>query len=294
MLGRTLMQPAPPITFGLKAAGWFGSVNRSGKAVARTFDEAGLLQFGGASGTLAALGSNGPAVADALARELNLKNPVAPWHAHRDPLAALITACGVYAGVLGKMARDVTLLMQDEVGEAAEPGGGSSTMPHKRNPASCAAALAAATRVPGLVAAYLAGMTQEHERGVGGLHAEAPTVVAVIQATGASLAAMRDAIERLTVDPQRMRANIAATNGVVFAERAMTLLAPRLGREKASQIIAAAIDAARRESRSFDAVLASNAEVRNAIDPADLSTLATPEHYLGAADHFRRHLIGGA
>ena len=118
-----------------------------------------------------------------LARELGLADPGAPWHAQRDRLAALMAACGVYTGALGKIARDVSLLMQDEVAEAAEPptGGGSSTMPHKRNPAGCAMALAAATRVPGLVAAFLSGMVQEHERGVGGWHAEAPTVAAVVQ-----------------------------------------------------------------------------------------------------------------
>jgi 3-carboxy-cis,cis-muconate cycloisomerase len=291
MLARTLLQSAPPTTFGLKAAGWFGSTSRAGAHMARALEDACVLQFGGASGTLAAIGSNGVAVAAALAQELGLKNPGAPWHAHRDRLASFVAACGVYTGTLAKIARDIALLMQDEVAEAAERGGSSSTMPHKRNPAGCAVALAAAARVPGLVATFLSTMPQEHERGVGGWHAEASTVAAVVQATASAALAIAGVLEGLTVDAERMRANIAATNGVVFAERAMTLLASALGRDKASALIASALDAARRERRGFVDVLAANADV-NAALPADvLATLADPTAYLGAAEQFRRHLM---
>lgn len=292
MLARTLLQPAPPVTFGLKAAGWFGAVTRGGSRMMSAFTDACVLQFGGASGTLASLGTHGLTVAAELARELGLPEPDAPWHAQRDRLASLVAACGVYTGSLGKIARDVSLLMQDEVGEAAEPGGGSSAMPHKRNPAGCAMALAAATRVPGLVSAFLSGMTQEHERGVGGWHAEAPVVAAVVQATGSALTAVADVIDGLSVDPARMRANLAATQGLVFAERAMTLLAPALGREAASRLVSEAMDGARRSGRNFTEVLAENADVRKAIAPADLAGLGDPEAYLGAAERFRRRLIG--
>jgi 3-carboxy-cis,cis-muconate cycloisomerase len=293
MLARTLLQAAPPTTFGLKAAGWFGAVSRSGAQMAAALEDACVLQFGGASGTLAALGSSGIAVATELARELGLKNPGAPWHAHRDRLASFVAACGVYTGSVAKIARDVALLMQDEVGEAAERGGRSSTMPHKRNPAGCAVALAAAARVPGLVATFLSVLPQEHERGVGGWHAEASTLSAVVQATASATSAIGGVLEGLTVDPDRMRANIAATNGVVFAERAMTLLGPALGRDKASKMIAAAVDAARRERRSFADVLAANADVTAVVDAGVVSALADPDAYLGVAEQFRRHLIGG-
>ena len=292
MLGRTLLQPAPPITFGLKSAGWFAASSRAGAQLASAFDEACVLQFGGASGTLAALGARGLIVAAELARELRLPDPGAPWHAHRDRLASLVAACGIYTGTLGKIARDVALLMQHEVSEAAEPGGRSSTMPHKRNPAGCAVALAAATRVPALVAAFLAGMPQEHERGVGGWHAEAATVSAAVQATGAALASMADVIEGLSVDPERMRANIAATRGLVFAERAMMLLAPKVGRESAHRIIAGAIDAARGGGRSFVDALAEDPQAVEALEPADLSSLASPDAYLGVAEQLRRRLLG--
>ena len=292
MLGRTLLQPAPPITFGLKAAGWFAAVSRTGAQMIAAGHGACVLQFGGATGTLAALGPHGLAVAAELARELELKDPGAPWHAHRDRLASLVTACGVYCGTLAKIARDVTLLMQYEVAEAAEPGGGSSTMPHKQNPVACGIALAAATRVPGLVAAFLAAMPNEHERGVGAWAAEAPTLVAVVQATGAAVASVRDAIGALGVDPDRMRANLVATGGVVFAERAMMLLAPALGREAARCIIADALATARRDGQPFAAALAANADVAAALTPGELSSMESPEAYLGAADELRRRLLG--
>ncbi len=292
MLARTLLQPAPPITFGLKAAGWLAAASRGHARLRGAFRAACVVQFGGASGTLAALGATGPDVASGLAAELKLPLPDAPWHAHRDRLAALVAACGVYAGTLGKIGRDVSLLMQHEVGEASEPGGGSSSMPHKRNPAGCAIVLAAANRLPGLVSAFLSGMVQEHERGLGGWHAESATIVAAVQATGSAIAALADAIEGLTVDPERMKANIDRTLGAVFAERALVLLAPALGRERAARIISAALADAVRRTMTFPEALAANADARSVVDAAALSALAEPDAYLGSAEYFRRRLVG--
>ena len=292
MLGRTLLQPALPITFGLKAAGWLAASSRGHTRLKAAFDEACVVQFGGASGTLAALGASAPEVATALAAELKLPLPEAPWHAHRDRLAALVAACGVYAGTLGKIARDISLLMQHEVGEASEPGGGSSSMPHKRNPAGCAIVLAAANRVPGLVSAFLAGMVQEHERGVGGWHAESATIVAVVSGTGSAVMALADAAEALRIDPERMQANIDATRGAVFAERAMVLLAPAAGRQRAARMIAAALAEAALGHRTFPEALAANAEARGVVDATLLSGLAAADAYLGSAEHFRRRLVG--
>ncbi len=151
MIGRTLLQPAPPVTFGLKAAEWLGSVRRGRHRLQNGFRAAAVLQFGGASGTLASLGDRGMAVTDALGTELGLAAPLAPWHTQRDRMATLICACGVLTGSLGKMARDISLLMQNEIGEASEPAGegrgGSSTMPNKRNPTACSLTLTAAHRV---------------------------------------------------------------------------------------------------------------------------------------------------
>ena len=217
MLARTLLQPAAPTTFGVKAAGWFAGLARAHRRLTRAFEDARVVQFGGPAGTLAAFGTDGSRIAEALAADLGLRWPGAPWHTERDRLAGVVTACGIYTAALGKMARDLSLLMQWEVGEAAEPGGGSSSMKHKRNPAAAALILAAVTRVSALTSAFMAGMVQEHERGLGGWHAEALTIAEVVQSTGSALAAAADAVEQLEVDPDRMRRNLEATRGTVFA-----------------------------------------------------------------------------
>jgi 3-carboxy-cis,cis-muconate cycloisomerase len=277
MLGRTLLQPAPPITFGLKAAGWLGAIRRGWSRVASRFDESAYLQFGGASGTLAALGGQGLAVSETLAEELDLKCPDAPWHGYRDRLAALMAALSIYTASLAKMARDIALLMQYEVGEAAEPGGdgrgGSSTMPHKRNPTACLLAIAAAKRTPGLLADFLAGMVQEHERAVGGCQAEWATVHALVQSAGVALESMTEVAEGLTVDAGRMRRNIDATQGAVFAEKAMMLLAREMGRDAAHRAV--------------------EESIRQTGLPPALPGLREPEDYLGSAEAFRLRLLEG-
>jgi 3-carboxy-cis,cis-muconate cycloisomerase len=295
MLGRTLLQAAPPVTFGLKAAGWLGSICRGRRRLESALSSAAILQFGGASGTLAALGDSGVSVVEALATELELKSAAAPWHTQRDQLATLICACGVLTGSLGKMARDIALLMQNEVGEASEPAsdgrGGSSTMPNKRNPTACSLTLAAAYRVPGLVASFLSAMVQEHERAVGGWQAEWPVVAAVIQSTGVAIAAMAETADGLAVNTVRMRVNIASTNGVIFAERAMMLLGPKIGRDVAHKILEAAARRSVEQGRNLAAVLADTPEVTAHLDPVELKQLEVPEQYLGSAESFRKALV---
>ncbi|MEO8482960.1 MAG: adenylosuccinate lyase family protein [Acidobacteriota bacterium] len=292
MLGRTLLQAAPPITFGLKVAGWASSVHHTGVALHRAFDQALVLQFGGATGTLAALGADAEATERALATELGLASALGPWHTRRDRLTALVSQLGLYTVSLGKMAHDVALLMQTEVGEVSERGGGSSTMPHKRNPSSSAIVLAAVARLPGLVSSFMTGAVQAHERGVGGWHAEAPTIAAAVEATGSALAAAVDAVEGLTVDPERMRANIAATKGVVFAERLMFLLAPKSGRESATALVTEAIATCQAGERTLSQVAAAMPEIAAQISTADLELLEDPRTYLGLAEPFRRRLLG--
>jgi 3-carboxy-cis,cis-muconate cycloisomerase len=295
MLGRTLMQPAPPTTFGLKAAGWLNAIRRSHQRLNNAFAATLIVQFGGASGTLASLGEQGLAVGRALADELGLGLPDAPWHTHRDRLAELICACGILTGSLGKMARDISLLMQGEVGEAAEPSepgrGGSSTMPHKRNPTGCSLALAAAVRVPGLVAGFLSAMVQEHERALGGWQSEWPTVSGIIQTCGLAAASMAEVAEGLTVDPARMRTNLEATKGVIFAERAMMLLGNKLGRDVAHKLLEGATRKSIAEGRSLAGVLADMPEVTQHLDSATVRELDVPEQYLGMADEFRTRLL---
>jgi 3-carboxy-cis,cis-muconate cycloisomerase len=272
MLTRTLLQPAPPTTFGYKAASWQASVERSWESLTHAFDEAIQLQFGGASGTLASYGIDGLALSETLAKELELPLPAAPWHSHRDRLAALVAACGVFTGTLAKIARDISLLMQPEIGELSEFGGGSSAMPNKRNPAGSTLVLAAAVRVPGLVASFLSGMVQENERAAGGWQAEWPTVSDVVQSTGSALATMRRVAISLNVDTARMRDNIDATGESVFAERAAMLLARSMGRTKAQDKVAEMLKAGALREVTPD--------------------IAEPEAYLGSAEQFRRRLLG--
>ena len=294
MLGRTLLQPSPPITFGLKAAGWYAGVRRGWANVEAARREAVVLQFGGASGTLAALGDKGLDVADALARELGLRCPAAPWHAYGDRVAALVAACAVFGGVLGKIARDVTLLMQAEVSEAREPGGASSTMPHKRNPAGCAVALAAAGRLPGLAAMILSGIVQEHERSVGAWHAEWPVVADALQATGAAAAAMRDVASELVVDPGRMRANLEATGGAVLAERIVMHLGRTIGRDAAQALVTDVVARARERGAPFGDVLVTTPDIAGMISADELRALLDPAGDLGAAETFRIRLLQSA
>ena len=295
MLGRTLLQAAPPITFGLKAGGWLGAVRRGRKRLRSSFEEALVVQFGGASGTLAALGDQGLEVAKALAGELGLRLPEAPWHGQRDRLAALVSACAILTGSLGKMARDIGLLMQTEVAEVREPGGegrgGSSAMPHKHNPVGCIVTLAAVNRVPGLVASFLSGMVQEHERAAGGWQAEWPTVADVVKSTGLATTSMADVAAGLSVDPVRMRSNIEATQGVVFAEKAMMLLAAKLGREPAQKILEKAAHGSIASGRRLSEVLAEIPEVARHLDRETLRKLDVPEDYLGATQAFIRGLL---
>ncbi len=286
MLGRTMLQPAPPVTFGLKAAGWFAAVRRNWTRLDLAFREGAILQFGGASGTLAALGGKGIDVARLLGEALGLALPVAPWHAHRDRLAAVVTNCGIYTGTLGKIARDASLLMQWEVGEAEEPGGGSSTMPHKRNPALFTIALACANRVPGLVASFLAGMVQEHERSAGGLQAEWPTVAGVVQSTGAAVSCVADAMEGLTVHPDRMRHNIRDTRGLIFSERLMMMTGARVLLSEASGIALA-------HGISLAEAVLQMPELAGLLTPEQIAGLDVPEEYLGAAELFRKQLLKG-
>ena len=288
MLGRTLLQPAMPITFGLKVAGWTSAITHSWHRLRDAWSRTLVIQFGGAAGTLAALDGHGLRVLAETARELDL-HAVPPWHTNRDRLGALVTACGLHVAALGKAARDITLLMQAEVGEAAEPGGGSSTMPHKQNPARCTAVLAAATRMPALVAAYLTAMIQEHERSTGGSQAEWPIVAAAVQATGAAVSALADAVEGLSVDPQRMLRNLEATGGIIYAWRAVVRLAPLLGRDHAQRLVAEAVEESRRSGAAFAGVL--RASLGDAVPCDLLADIERPEDCLGAADTLRTWLL---
>ncbi len=241
LVGRTLLQPGPPITLGLKAAGWYAAIRRGKRRIENAAEDALVLQFGGAVGTLSALGDIGLEVAEALAAELDLDLPEAPWHTHRDRIVALASAVAILVGSLGKMARDISLLMQSEVDEAFEPveegRGGSSAMPHKRNPVGCMIALSASNRAPGLLSTLLSGMVQEHERALGGWQAEWPTLPALFEATAGAAEAMAEVTEGLKVDAKAMRANIEKTRGLLFSETLAGALMKKLGKAEADKMV---------------------------------------------------------
>jgi len=295
MLGRTLMQPATPITFGLKAAGWFGALHRCRIRLEYACEEALLLQFGGAAGTLAPFGDLGSEVSQGLAKELGLPFPDAPWHTHRDRLATLLCACGVLVGSLGKIARDISLMSQSEIAEVSEPvtegRGSSSTMPHKRNPVGCAIALAAATRVPALVSSYLSAMVQEHERGVGGSPAEWPIAASIVQATGAAASSIAEVSEGLVVDPVQMRENLRSTKGMVFAEKAAVLLGEKIGKSRAHKLLEIATAKALEQKQSLADALREIPEATEHLDETALTQLDVTEDYLGSAEWFRKRLL---
>ena len=286
LVGRTLLQHASPVTLGLKAAGWLDAVERHRTRLAEVRTRALVLQLGGA----AALGNRGLEVARALSDELNLALPLLPWHGHRDRLADLAAFLGLLIGTLGKIGRDLSLLMQTEVAEAFEPEGegrgGSSTMPHKRNPVMAAVALAAAARAPGLVATLLSSMVQEHERGLGGWHAEWQTLPELCALAAGALRQIADAIEGLQLDPARMRANVDATRGQIMAEAVLVALAPRIGRLEAYDILERASLRAGETGRHLKAVLAEEPAVTQHLSAADLEALFDPLNYLGEATAF--------
>jgi len=290
MVGRTWMQHALPITFGLKAAGWLDGLLRHRQRLAELRGRALALQFGGAAGTLASLGDKGGKVAAALAADLGLQLPATPWHTQRDRVTEAGCMLGMLVGSLGKIARDISLQMQTEVGELAEPvaegRGGSSTMPHKRNPVGCAAALTAATRVPGLVATMLTGMVQEHERALGGWQAEWDTLPEIAQLAAGALRQVHDVVAGLQVDAPRMRANLDATHGQIMAEAVTLALGAAIGRMAAHRLVERACRAAADSGRHLREVLKQDADVSAQLGAGEIDRLLDPTGYTGAADEF--------
>jgi 3-carboxy-cis,cis-muconate cycloisomerase len=294
MAGRTLLQQALPVTFGLKAATWLTGLDEAGARLDEVRRTRLAVQFGGAAGTLASTGEAGPEVLAHLAGELGLAEPVLPWHTIRTRPADLGGALGAAAGVIAKAGRDVVLLAQTEVGEVREgvPGrGGSSTLPHKQNPVAAISAVAAAMRAPGLVATLLGAMAHEHERAAGPWHAEWRPFSDLLETVGSAAAWLRDCLEHLEVDAARMRANLGLTHGALLAERVTTALAGDLGRDAAHEIVQAAAREAFASDRPLAGVLAATEEVSARLDPAEIARLLDPAGYLGATDELIRRAL---
>ncbi len=217
MAGRTLLQQALPTTFGLLAATWLHGLDTAVDGLVRLRKTRLAIQFGGAAGTLASLGEDGVRVAAAMARRLELAEPVLPWHTERTRIADLAsaTATAAGAGAVGTIAKDITLLAQTEVGEVSEAaGGGSSTLPHKQNPIAAIAALAGAAQAPGLASTLLATMPQEYERAAGNWHAQWRPLTDLLRVTGSAAFWLRTSLSGLNVHSERMRSNVDITGGL--------------------------------------------------------------------------------
>ena len=256
---RTLLQHAAPTTFGRKVAGWLVAIVEVGQVLTEVRRRRLAVQLGGPAGTLAALGTSGPAVVEALASELGLGVPVLPWHTDRTRVVEVSSALALAAGVAAKIALDVALLMQTEVSEAFEPSaagrGASSALPHKRNPSMAAEIMADGRRAAALAGAVLAGMAQEHERAVGGWQAEWQTMSELARAAGGAVAFAADLLGGLEVDRTRMENNLALTRGLVVAERVTLELAPHIGYDQARRVVEEASRRAAQSSQPLEGAL---------------------------------------
>ena len=287
LAGRTWLQQATPVTLGMKIAGWLGAVTRNRQRLNELKPRLLCLQFGGASGTLAALGDQAMPVAQALAAELGLNLPEQPWHTQRDRLVEFGSVLGLIAGGLGKIGRDISLLMQTEAAEVFEPSapgkGGSSTMPHKRNPVGSAVLISAATRVPGLLSILFSAMPQEHERSLGLWHAEWETLPEICCVVSGALMQALNIAQGLEVDSERMARNLDLTHGLVLAEAVSIVLAQGVGREAAHHLLEQCCKRAVAEQRHLRAVLGDEPQVTAQLSADELDRLLDPAHYLGQA-----------
>ena len=296
--GRTWLQAGPPTTLGLKLAGTLTAVRRGDARLRLAAENLRVLQFGGAVGTLSALGDAGAAVSAELARLLGLREPEIPWHTQRDIVAEMVEVLALLTASLAKFAADIALLMQSEVGEVAESGdasrGGSSTMPHKHNPVACAAVLAAHARMPGLVTTMLAAMPQQHERGLGLWQAEWETVPEAFRLAAAALGYAEEIARELQVDAARMQSNLQASLGLPQSEAVSAALAHKMGRAAAHELLRDAAARAQRGRVNLAEVLKQMTAVTRHLDAAEIDRLLDPRNYLGSAQRFIEQVLGDA
>lgn len=289
MVGRTLLQHALPITFGLKAAGWLAAACE-GRQALRLVRRRLPVQLGGAVGTLASLADRGPEVVAAMADSLELAVPPLPWHTDRAVVVELASALGLVAGVGSKVAWDVALMMQNEVGEAFEPSkpgrGGSSTLPHKRNPVAAAAVSSAHRQASALVSIIFGAMANEHERALGGWQAEWETLTSLLRLAGGIAANVRETVTGLEVDPAAMTRNLALTGGLLLSERVVLALSPAVGRTEALRVVQDAAARVTASGRAFADELLDDPSVKSHLSAAELGELLDPGSYLGSTQVF--------
>ncbi len=290
MAGRTLLQQALPITFGLKAARWLALATRQVEALRERREQALAVQLGGAAGTLASLGEKGLQVVELLAAELKLPAPDLPWHTERDRVAHIAATLGIISGAMAKIAGDVALLAQTEVGEVSEgaaPGkGGSSAMPQKHNPVDATGAIAAARLAIGEVPVILSAMQQEHERAVGGWQAEWAAIPNLFCYTASTVEHVQGAVSGLEVDETRMKANLDASGGLLLSESLSMALAHKVGRPEAFRIVQSIGKQSSGSGKTLRQVALEDDEVRTALSPEEIEAALDPARYLGSTNAF--------
>ena len=294
MPGRTWLQHASPTTFGLKAAGWLDMLGRSRERITDSVERALVVQLGGAAGTLASLGSDGPAVTDSFARQLRLKVPEMPWHSYRDRIVEASAALGIACGAFGKIGRDLTLLAQSEVAEAFEKPstrGGSSSMPHKQNPVRAVTAVTAAIRAPGLVATMIAAMPQEHERAAGGWQAEWATLEELIRVTQESAGAIANTLGDLQIDSDRMREHLSLHGGVAMAEGLAAALMAHVSRTDAMAHVERLSRSSGRDGDPLGELASADPEVTRYLSPSEIDRALAPENFLGSTPQFVERVL---
>ena len=298
MAGRTHLQQALPITFGLKCAIWAMPFQSHLDRLKQVRTRVEMVEFAGAAGTLASLGDQGIAIMEALATELGLGAPLAPWHVCRDALAETVSLLGLISGTLAKIATDIVLLAQTEVGEVAEPyvagRGASSTMPQKRNPIASEYILAAARMVQGLVPVMLGAMAQDHERATGPWQAEALVLPQAFVLTHGALLHTKAIAQGMVVDAARMRANLDITHGLIVSEAVMMGLAPVIGRGEAHHVVKHACDIALTQKIPLADALERDPAVSSRLDRAAIEKLIDPANYLGSTQGFIDRVIAAA
>jgi 3-carboxy-cis,cis-muconate cycloisomerase len=296
MAGRTHLQQALPITFGYKVAIWLSMFDRHALRLQELRPRVLVGQFAGAAGTLASLGEHGLRVQRALMEELQLGVPAATWHVARDNLSEVVNFLGLLTGSLGKIALDVMLLSSSEVGEVQEPfvagRGASSTMPQKRNAISSELMLAASKAVRQDAGLMLDAMVQDLERATGPWHAEWLALPNSFVLTAGALRQANFMLGGLTVDEDRMRRNLAASNGLIVAEAVMMELAPHIGRQKAHDIVYDACRAVYDGGDKLSDVLAADTTVTGCIDRATIDRLTDPVNYLGRSVEMVDQVVG--
>ena len=288
MAARTLLQQALPTTFGLKAAGWLVAIVEARSVLARVAQTRLAVQFGGAAGTMAALSDRGLDVSRELAAELTLAEPTVPWHTARGRVVEVATALGIAAGVAGKVALDIVLLAQTEVGEVSESTvagrGASSALPQKHNPVDAIEILAAVRGINAQVAVLLGAMLQEHERAAGAWQAEWPAFAETLRLAGGAASRLASLLAGLQVDPERMRRNLDQSGGSIMAEHVVMMLGKRVDPVMARALVDTAVSAAASTGRPFKDVVREDRAITTHLKPEELAGALEPSGHLGVAE----------